>query len=197
MRRTVKIYGFLLFFSLFAVPRSVLAGEPTAQLSATLDEFVTILTNTPVSELRMTGLPEKALKLILHRFDFSEMTQLSLGNHWKSLNAGERKDFVDAYSRRLLVSYGRTVRNSGDEKILYQKEIQDGKQASIETKVVSRSGTELPIEYRLHNVNGQWKVYDVAIDSVSLVKNFREQFQRVISQSSIQELLKKLKEQNT
>ena len=197
MRSITKCFGFLLFFCLFAVPRGGLAGEPTAQLSASIDEFVTILTNTPVSELRTTGLPEKALKLILQRFDFSEMTQLSLGTHWKSLNAGQQKEFVDAFTQRILVTYGRTVRSSGDEKILYQQELQNGKQAQVATKVVNASGGELPIDYQLHEINGQWKVYDVTVDSVSMVKNFREQFQRIIARSSLQELLKTLKERSS
>jgi phospholipid transport system substrate-binding protein len=95
------------------------------------------------------------------------------------------------------MSYGRTVRSSGDEKILYQQELQNGKQAKVATKVVDGSGGELPIDYQLHEINGQWRVYDVTIDSVSMVKNFREQFQRVIARSSLQELLKTLKERNS
>lgn len=178
-----------------AAPRAVLAtGEATKQLSTTINEFVAIMVKTPVSELRATGLPEKALKLIFERFDFVEMTQLALGGHWKSLNQSEQKEFVDAFTQRLLVNYGKTVRSNGDEKIVWQRETQNGKQVSVETKVVSGGGGETPIDYVLHNVNGQWKVFDMSIDSVSLVRNFREQFQRIISRSSVQELLKKIKQ---
>jgi phospholipid transport system substrate-binding protein len=149
-------------------------GEPTVQLSTTINEFVTILINTPVSELRATGLPERALKLIHSRFDFVEMTQRALGSHWKSLEPAEQRDFVDGLTYRLLMTYGRTVRTNGDEKIQYKREALEGKFASIETKVIG-SSSETAIDYQLHDVNGQWKVYDMMIEQVSLVKNFRAQ----------------------
>ena len=171
-------------------------GEPTVQLSTTINEFVTILTNTPVSELRTTGLPDKALKLIHGRFDFDEMTRRALGSHWKSLEPGEQREFVDGLTHRLLVTYGRTVRANGDEKIQFKREALDGRFASVETKVVG-SGSETAIDYRLHDVNGQWKVYDMVIEQVSLVSNFRAQFQREITRTSVKELLEKMKQRNS
>jgi len=179
------------------LPWRVSAGEATAQLRTTIDEFVTILVNTPVAELRATGLPNQALDLIHGRFDFSEMTKRSLGSHWKSLEVGEQREFVDAFTQKLLVAYGRTVRASGDEKLQFQGEILDGKFARVETKVVSEGGQDLPIDYQLHENNGQWKVYDMVIDQISIVKNYRAQFERVISKSSVQELLVRLKQQKS
>ena len=173
------------------------AGEPTVQLSTTINEFVTILVNTPVAELRTTGLPEKALKLIYGRFDFSEMTKRSLAGHWKSLGQTEQREFVDAFTQKLLVAYGRTVRASGDEKIQFKRETLDGKFARVETKVVSDGGQELPIDYQLHDDNGQWKVYDMVIDQISIVNNYRAQFEQVIAKSSVKELLVRLKQQNS
>src|SRR5215467_13475093 len=175
--------------------RSVSAGEPTTQLKATIDGFVKILSSTPVSELRATGLPASALQLIFARFDFSEMTKRTLGSHWTALEQGEQKDFVEAFTQRLLILYGRTVRSSGNDKVLFTNEVQDGKQASVETKVIS-PGEEVPIDYRLHDVSGQWRVYDVVIDHVSLVNNYRAQFERVIAKSSVKVLLKRLQDQN-
>lgn len=189
-------------FGLFAVVTSVLfsipfvarAGEPTDQLRATITDFVNILTNTPVAELRTKGLPEDARTLIFARFDFSEMTKRSLGRHWKVLAQREQVEFVDAFTHRLLVSYGRTVRSSNGEQILFRRETREGDEATVETKFVSGNGRELPIDYRLHNVNGHWKVYDVLIDHVSLVDNYRAQFNRVIARSSVADLLRKIKD---
>jgi len=178
------------------VPGSVRAGEATTQLKATIDDFVKILSRTPVSELQATGLPAPALKLIFARFDFSEMTKRTLGSHWTTMEKGEQKDFTTAFTQRLLILYGRTVRSSGNDKVLFTSEVQDGKQASVETKVISGPGEEVPIDYRLHDESGQWKVYDVVIDHVSLVSNFRAQFERVIAKSSVKELLKRLQDQN-
>ena len=170
------------------------ASEATAQLSATINEFVRILVNTPVAELRQSGLPDRALKLIQSRFDFSEMAKRSLGPHWTALNANERREFVDAYTQMLLRFFGRSVREAGDETIEYQREVRDGILASVETKVVSGSRDDFAIDYRLHDIDGQWKVYDMVIDHISVVNNYRAQFERVIAKSSIKELLQRMKQ---
>src|SRR6266542_650890 len=169
----------------FVTRSGAVASDATAQLSATMNEFVTILVNTPVAELRQTGLPDKALKLINSRFDFSEMTKRSLGPHWNA---------IDAYSQMVLRFFGRSVRAAGDETIQYKREIRDGILASVETKVVSGSRDDFAIDYRLHDIDGQWKVYDVLIDHISIVNNYRAQFERVIAKSSIKDLLQRMKQ---
>jgi len=181
------------FCSLFLWPFRANAGEATVQLSGTIDEFVGILVNTPVAELRAKGLPDKALSLIYSRFDFAEMTKRSLGRHWNSLEPSEQREFVDAFTQRLLIAYGRTVRATGDEKVQYEREVLDGEYASVDTKVISKDGGEIAIDYRLHGFDGQWKVYDMVIENVSIVNNYRAQFDRVIAKTSIKELLQKIK----
>src|SRR5262245_23501968 len=109
----LSVFGVFLSF-LLSVPLLALAGEPMTQLSASINEFVTIMANTSVAELRATGLPEKARQLVFARFDFSEMTKRSLGPHWKSLDPAEQREFVDAFTHRLLVAYGKTVRATGE-----------------------------------------------------------------------------------
>ena len=110
--------------------------------------------------------------------------------------ASERREFVQAFTQKLLNAYGRTVRATGDEKVAYERETTDGKYSSVETRV-SSSGGETAIGYRLHAVEGQWKVYDVVIENVSIVNNYRAQFDRVIAKSSVQELLQKIKQQDS
>lgn len=197
MKYFKRLASILALFSLLFAPLRVLAGEPTSQLSGTINQFVTILVNTPVAQLRASGLPENAMALVMSRFDFSEMTKLSLGRHWQSLDAAEQQEFVDAFTQRLLRAYGRSVRASGDEKIQYERETRNGNVASVETKVVSGSGDEFPIDYQLHDVDGQWKVYDMVIDKVSVVNNYRAQFERVIAKSSLKDLLEKMKHQDS
>jgi phospholipid transport system substrate-binding protein len=182
---------------LLSIPFAVQAGEPMAQLSASINEFVTIMSNTSVAELRATGLPEKARQLVFARFDFSEMTKRSLGAHWKSMDQREQREFIAAFTQRLLVFYGKSVRSTGNEKIEFTREVRDGQQASVESKVISSNGDQTPIDYRLHDVNGQWMVYDVVIDNVSLVNNYRSQFERVIAKSSVQDLLRRMKNQDS
>jgi phospholipid transport system substrate-binding protein len=182
---------------LLSIPFAVQAGEPMAQLRASVNEFVTIMSNTSVAELQATGLPEKARQLVFSRFDFSEMTKRSLGAHWKSMDQAEQREFIAAFTQRLLVAYGKTVRSTGNEKIQFTREVQDGQQASVETQVISGNGDQTPIDYRLRDVDGQWMVYDVVIDNVSLVNNYRSQFERVIAKSSVQDLLRRMKNQDS
>jgi phospholipid transport system substrate-binding protein len=178
-------------------PVSSSAGEPTSQLKTTINEFVSILVNTPVEQLRSSGLPANALALIYSRFDFSEMTRRSLGSHWQALASADQHDFVEAFTQKLLRAYGRSVRASGDEKVQYENESRQGDTATVETKVVSGNGDELPIDYQMHDVDGQWKVYDMIIDHVSIVSNYHAQFERVIAQSSLAALLQRMKDQKS
>jgi phospholipid transport system substrate-binding protein len=195
MRFFSSLMAFFLMLLAFALgPSRAVATEATAQLSLTINEFVTILVNTPVAELRRTGLPDKALKLIHTRFDFSEMTRRSLGQHWNALNGNEQQEFVEAYTQMLLRFFGRSVRAAGDETIQYKREVRDGSHASVETKVISDSREDFAIDYRLHDIDGQWKVYDMVIDHISIVDNYRAQFERVIAKSSLKGLLQKMKQ---
>jgi phospholipid transport system substrate-binding protein len=196
MRHLKNLIRLLSFFGLIVSASHSGAGEPTVQLSETINEFVQILASTPAGELRTKGLPEKALTLVFNRFDFTEMAKRSLGRHWNTLGASERREFVQAFTQKLLNAYGRTVRATGDEKIAYERETTDGKYSSVETRVSSSAG-ETAIGYRLHAVEGQWKVYDVVIENVSIVNNYRAQFDRVIAKSSVQELLQKIKQQDS
>ena len=188
--------GMWIFAFLILVPSLLTAGEATNQLSATIDDFVPIITNIPSAELRANGLPESARKLVLARFDFSEMTRRSLGRHWNSLNQGEQQQFVEAFTQRQLTYYGKTVRSSAREAVQFRREVQGDKDVYVETRILTRYGENLPIDYWLHSVNGQWKVYDMVIDHVDLAKNFRAQFERVIAKSSLKELLERMKDQS-
>jgi phospholipid transport system substrate-binding protein len=191
-----NLAAIIILSNLFFLPLPADAGEPTAQLSGSINEFVTILTHTPVAELRAKGLPARALEIVYGRFDFSEMTKRSLGRHWDALTQPEQREFVGAFTQKLLTAYGRTVRATTDEQIQFNRETLDGDYAVVETKVIG-SGEPLPIDYNLRSVDGQWKVYDMVIDQVSLVNNYRAQFDRVIARSSIKELLARMKQQNS
>ncbi len=196
----MKIFRFGLGMWIFAflplLPSLLSAGDAAKQLSTTIDGFVPMISNTPRAELQANGMPESARKLVLARFDFSEMTKRSLGQHWKSLNPAEQKQFVDAFTQWQLISYGRIVRSARGDEVRFNREFQDGEDVSVETKVVRRYSDDLPIDYWLHNVNGEWKVFNMVIDHVDITKNVNAQFERVVAKSSLQELLQRVKDQN-
>jgi phospholipid transport system substrate-binding protein len=173
---------------------SVRATDAAEQLTSSINRVVPIMRNTPRADLQMRGLPESARKLIIDRFDFFEMTKRSLDWRWNSLTRAQQKQFVDAYSKWQLVNYGKVLLSSHGEAIEFIRERRHGTDAAVETRIVSRYRDDLPIDYRLHNIRGTWKVYDMVIDNVDLIQNVRAQFERVIGKSSIDELLQKIKD---
>ena len=165
---------FLFVLALLPTPRGY-AGEPTAQLSATVNELVTILVNTPVAELRAKGLPERALKLVYDRFDFSELTKRSLGRHWQALDESEQREFVNALTQKLLVAYGRTVRASGDEKVEFKSEVVEGNFANVQTRDYRQ---QWRVPDRLSHVGQQWTVESLRYGDRE--RQYREQLSRPV-----------------
>ncbi len=126
-------------------------------------------------------------------FDYQEMAKRSLGPAWSKLSAGQRHEFVELFAQLLEASYSNKVDKYAKRvRVDYAGEILDGKYAEVRTVVV-RPNDRLPLNYRLTNEAGTWKVYDVVIEGVSLVSNYRSQFSRIIHESSYAELVRRLK----
>ena len=127
-------------------------------------------------------------------FDFGETARRSLGRHWQPRTPAERDEFVQLFSDLLERSYISKVELYGGEKIQYLGDtIDEQTQAKVQTKLVTKGGSDIPIEYRMHKKGERWLVYDVIIEGVSLVANYRTQFNKIIQTSSYQELVKKMK----
>jgi phospholipid transport system substrate-binding protein len=126
-------------------------------------------------------------------FDFPETAKRSLGRHWTSRTAGERDEFVGLFSDLLERSYISKVELYGGEKISYLGDMVEGDQALVRTRIITKGGTEVPVEYRMLKRVERWLVYDVVIEGVSLVANYRTQFNKIIQTSSYAELVKKMK----
>ena len=120
------------------------------------------------------------------------MGKRTLSAHWKKLTPNQQKEFVQLFQRFLSNSYAGNIAGYSGEKVEYIKERHKGDFAEVQTKVVS-SKSELPLDYRLLEKNGDWRVYDVVIDGVSLMKNYRGQFARIIKTSSYDGLQEKLR----
>lgn len=170
----------------------VLAGSPKAQLQGTIERVMEVLrTIRSVEDLaRNKGLLRQ---ILLARFDFAEMARRSLGSHWNHLN-GKEGEFVSAFGQFVEGSYFGALGSYQGERIVYGREQVDQKFAQVDTQVVGGRGAPIDLYYRLHLVDGEWKVYDVVIDQISLVSNYRAQFRRVLQTASIEELLRRLRE---
>jgi len=177
-----------------AGPQRAWAGAPTDQLRTQIDKAVKILDD---SELRKDGrLRERreAVRQVANDiFDFSETAKRSLARHWAPRTQAERDEFVSLFADLLERSYIGKIELYGGEKIQFVGESIEGEGAVVRTKLVTKQGTEIPIDYRMLRRGDKWLVYDVVIEGVSLISNYRTQFNKIITTSSFQELIKKMK----
>lgn len=181
--------------SLLLMAERVLAGAPTDQLQGTADRVLVILKEVrSQSQSYRNEHVDKLRELIHARFDFTEMARRSLGAHWRERTPDERKEFMEIFPKFLEDSYVDKIDSYSGEKILYEKELLDKDFAEVQTKIVTKNGEQYSVDYRLRLVDDTWKVYDVIIEGISLVSNYRSQFSRVISKSSYKELLRAMKE---
>jgi phospholipid transport system substrate-binding protein len=171
------------------------AGAPSDQLKTQIDRVLKTLDDP---ELKREGKGKErraAVRRIANDiFDFGETARRSLGRHWQPRTPAEQTEFVGLFSDLLERSYISKVELYGGEKIQYLGDSIEGDQAKVQTKLVTKSGSEIPIEYRMHRKGGErWLVYDVIIEGVSLIANYRTQFNKIIQTSSYQELVRKMK----
>jgi phospholipid transport system substrate-binding protein len=195
--KAVRLFSvpFLLILFLLSsqVPRAY-AGAPTDQVKQTVDKVIDILKNKELKKPEKESERRAAIrKVVGERFDFEEMAKRSLALNWRNRTPDEKKEFVSLFSDLLERAYIRKIEKYTDEKFLYTGERIDGEYAVVNTEIVTKRNVETPIEYRLLKGNGDWKVYDVVVEGVSLINNYRSQFNKIIRENSYQELVRRLK----
>jgi phospholipid transport system substrate-binding protein len=166
------------------------AASPGEDVRASVEQFLAILKDPRLQD-KPRERREKIKDVIGERFDFSEMARRSLGPEWRRHTPEEQKEFVQLFTDFLERAYLRTVEDVRD--VRYQSERVDGDYAEVKTKVIDNKGMDFDVNYRLRNVDGDWKVYDVVVDNISLVNNYRDQFNRVVSKYSYEELIRRMK----
>jgi phospholipid transport system substrate-binding protein len=170
------------------------AGEPMEQVRASVDKVLNILRDKELKKPEKTEVRREKIKTVVHeRFNFDEMSKRSLAIHWAQRTPAEKKEFVDLFSDLLERSYTKKIEGYTDEQILYTAESVEGNYAIVKTKVLTKNKTEIPIDYRLIRANTKWEIYDVVIEGVSLINNYRTQFNKIIRTQSYQELVKRMK----
>jgi phospholipid transport system substrate-binding protein len=178
---------------LFAVwtPGLVLANSPTQQVQETIQKVMTVV-NTPVAGGEAAR--KQALRdSIMPRFDWAEMAKQALGKHWDGVSA-RHNEFIAAFTDFLGNSYIGKIGSYKDEKILFVQETVKNNVAEVKTKIVPARGETTTVNYQLHLVEGDWKIYDVVVEDISLVVNYRSQFNRILAKGSFDDLLRQLKE---
>lgn len=189
-----KIIGFSVF-GLALAGSIAAAGVPTDQIKGTVDRAVSVLKDPGLKPAAKTKERRDQLRQILFaRFDFTEMAKRALGPNWRRRTPQEQDEFVRLFSDVLERAYADIIESYTDEKIVYLNERIDGTFADVGSKIQTSKGEEYSIYYKAHLVSNEWKVYDVVAENISLVNNYRSQFTRVISHSSYEELVRRLKD---
>jgi phospholipid transport system substrate-binding protein len=164
---------------------------PTEEVKKVVDEVVRIVSDRDLKKQDQKR--RQALKKTISTiFDYSEMAKRSLGKHWNQRTPVEKKEFADLFASLLENSYASKIESYNNEKIIYLKEHMDGDHAEVKSKVLTAKRDEFTLDYRLINQNGKWLAYDVVIEGVSLVSNYRTQFNKIITSDGYPELVKKL-----
>ena len=179
---------------LLVQPVWVAAGVPGDQVRQSVDKLLAILKDPQLKgESKKNERRDKLKEVIYQRFDFTEMARRSLGSEWRRRSPEEQREFVKLFTGLLERAYLDNIESYNGEKFRYLKEQEDNNQAQVDTKIVGNKGQEFSVNYRLHNRNGDWKVYDVVIEDISLVNNYRSQFNRMLATSSYEELVNRMK----
>lgn len=163
-----------------------LAGPPTDTLREGVDRVLRIV-EKPGDH------PAEIRKVAQELFDFEQTARRSLGPHWNARTPEERREFVDLFADLLERTYVRRIESGAGGTVTYVGESVDGDEATVRTRVLTEQGTDIPIDYRMRRKNGRWVIYDVNIEGVSLIANYRTQFNRVIQTESYDALVARLR----
>jgi phospholipid transport system substrate-binding protein len=173
---------------------SAFAGAPTDQLRGQIDRVLKILQDPELmKENRTTDRRAAIRKVANDLFDFEEISRRTLGRHWQARSPEERREFAGLMTDLLEHAYIGRIETYSGEKVQFLGDSIDGDLATVRTKIVMKNGTEVPVDYRMINRGGRWVAYDVFIEGVSLVGNYRGQFDRIIQRQSYAELVKALR----
>lgn len=178
------------------VAQATLAGSPNEQLKPAVDRVIKILEDPALKGETKAKERREALRNISNEiFDWGEMARRSLGRHWRERTEAEREEFVDLFRDLLERSYISTIERYSRERVNYVGESVDGEIATVRTIILTKRGQEVPIDYRMIRRGDRWLVYDVIVEHVGLVSNYRTQFNQIIQTSSYEELVRKIKSQ--
>jgi phospholipid transport system substrate-binding protein len=194
-RRSVPVV--ILALGLTLASSTAGAGPATDQVKASVDRVVGILQDPELRKPAKTAQRRAQIREVARQlFDFEEMSRRVLGRHWGPRSPEERKRFTELFTDLLESTYVSKIESYGGEKIVYLPEQADGGQATVRSKLITEQGTEIPIDYRLHRTGERWAAFDVLVEGVSLVSNYRTQFNRIIAQESYGGLVKRLEQKS-
>ena len=184
----------MFLLAVLSAPEPALAGEPTEQIRGAIDRGIAILQRPDLKAKEKREERREVLrKELFPSFFFEEMAKRSLGVHWKDRTPQEREEFTRLFRNLLENAYAGKIEGYKGEKILYRKESVDLPYAEVNTVIVMLQGDEIAVDYRVLKDGARWRIYDIVIEGVSLVNNYRSQFAGILQKSSYPDLVRRLK----
>jgi phospholipid transport system substrate-binding protein len=197
----LKRYAFILLTVLLLLPLAgtAAAGEPMDVLKAPMDEALAVLrdprydTDDPAKKAEQR---EKFWAIVEPVFDFEEVSKRTLARNWSKFNASQQERFVEVFAQLLGNIYVDRIQGGySDETIQFDEEfIHDSRPLAVVKTLIVSERNRIPVDYSLIKNNGAWRVYDVKVEGISLIKNYRSQFKEILSRESPDELIERLKE---
>jgi phospholipid transport system substrate-binding protein len=193
-----RLYRWILpLCMIFPLIAPAFAGDAKDQIKQTTERILSILSDPSYKGPGKTeGRRREIRKAIDERFDWEEMAQRALATHWPKRSPEEKKEFAILFQDLLARAYMDKVEGYSGEKIVYTAETVEDDRAVTKVKIVTSKNKEILLEYRLLKKGPQWLVYDISIEGVSLVNNYRTQFNSIILKDGFDVLVKKLKEKH-
>ncbi len=169
------------------------ASEITDGVKETIDAIIEVVRSEEFKKDEKKA-ERRALirEIVSKKFSYYEMSRRSLAKHWKERTAEEKKEFIDLFGKLLENSYANKIEGYTDEKIIYVDEKKKGNVALVKT-IIQKSNDEIPVDYKLVKLGNDWKIYDFIVEGVSIIRNYRMQFKKIIHKSSYEKLVSKLK----
>jgi phospholipid transport system substrate-binding protein len=190
MKKTI----FSIMISLILISSGVAAGDATSELKSSIDKVIGMFKDKQKSTPPEAQLIQrkKIFSIALDLFNFEEMSQRTLGKEWKKLSDDQKKQFAHLFARFLANIYYQRLEEYTNEKVKYLDERHHKDKALIKTVIVTQKN-EIPMDYKLLK-SDRWRVYDISIEGVSLVRNYRSQFHKILLKQGIKDLMNMMKQ---
>jgi len=191
-----NIKRLILSISIFlTIPMTVTAGEPTDKIKAVSDKLIAIVFDNSLKAPEMKDKREQMVfEIVDGLFNWEEFSRRALARHWGKRTENEKKEFISLFRQLVERTYMDKAGQYSGGKVVFLDEKIEGDYGNVSTQVLTSAGTQIPVEYRVIKKDGVWWVYDVNIEGVSLVNNYRSQFNNILIKSSFEDLLNRLKE---
>jgi phospholipid transport system substrate-binding protein len=176
-----------------SAPNAIPAGDPTERIRFVVEQGIEILNETKLESKNGKWVYlDRLREVVFPLFNFPEMAKRSLGFHWRQLSPEERQEYVTLFTDLLERSYAGKIDLYDGETVVFMREVVEDNYARVDSKIVSKRGEEFSVDYKLLHTNGDWRIYDVVVEHISLVNNYRSQFNRVIANSSYENLIERI-----